>query len=78
MRPLEKRIRSKSAPPMRLHDCALHLVAEAIGIDDRATLPGLDDAADVHLLCGINGNLSAGGDVAAFVGSAGDATTAIR
>src|SRR5215831_11336355 len=33
------------------HECTLHLVAQAVGIDDGAALPCLNDATYRHLLC---------------------------
>ena len=46
----------------RLHDRALHLVAQSIGIHDRAGFPGLDDAA--NLTCFVAGSMVTSAHVA--------------
>ena len=60
-----------------LDDGAHVLIAQAVGVDDGPRLPGLDDANDFYFLgCGIDRDFGAGGGVAAFFHSAGDAESA--
>src|ERR1017187_3747624 len=60
-----------------LDDGAHVLIAQAVGVDDGPRLPGLDDANDFDFPgCRINRDFGAGGGVAAFFHSAGDAESA--
>ncbi len=61
-----------------LHNGARQLVFQAVGIDDRATLPSLYDAANAQpFSSGIDGDLDTSSHVAALFRAAGNAESAL-